>query len=215
VRAVPVLFAFAIACSGCGDPIREKHLDPGVVRVTTDAKMRTDTVGDGQFAEVSTFVLVDAENTATEGAYVTLAGTLADGSGAVVGTLKPQSLWIPAGASRTYALIDDQRKPRASAVGARIEVRGALVPAYGPVAQLTDQKQVDDGDKVLISAKLTNPTDRPARIVVIAAFKDRDQRPMTRPFDAVALAPKQSTYVQYVGPRGSKQAQIFLGDESY
>ncbi len=200
---------------GCGEELREKHLDPGVIRVTTDAKMRTDTVGDGQFAETATFVLVDAENTAAEGAYVTLTGSLADQAGTVVGQLKPQSLWIPSRESRTYALIDDARQPRSSAIGARVEVRGVLVPAYGPVAQLTDQKQVDDGDKVLVSAKLTNPTDRPARIVVIASFHDGNNRPMTRPFDAIALEPKRFTYIQYVGPRGSKHAQLFLGDEAY
>jgi hypothetical protein len=201
--------------ASCGDPIREKHLDPGVIRVTTDAKMRTDTVGDGKFAETATFVLVDAENTAPEGAYVTLSGSLADQSNTVVGTLKPQSLWIPAHESRTYALIDDARQPRTAAVGARVDVRGVLVPAYGPVAQLTEMKQVDDGDKVLVSAKLFNPSERPGRIVVIGSFHDADNRPMTRPFDTIALEPKRFTYLQYVGPRGSKHAQMFVGDEAY
>ena len=41
--------------------------------VTPDARLRTDTVGEGEFAPPATFVLVDAENTGAEGAYVTLA----------------------------------------------------------------------------------------------------------------------------------------------
>lgn len=213
--ALPLI---CVAAAACGEPIREKHLDTDLIKVTTEAggaKLRTDVLGDGKFAETATFVLVDAENTAEEGAYVTLDGTLADAGGKPIGELKAQSLWIPAHESRTYALVDALRKPRPDAAGAEIRVKGALVPAYGPTATITDVQVTDDRDKVVVAGKVTNPTDRPGRIVVIGSFHDKKGTPMTRPFGDVVVEPHASLYVQYVGPRGSARAQLYLGDETY
>lgn len=209
------LLSVVVGLVACGEDLREKHLDTALIHVVADATMRTDQLGDGKFAERATFVLVDAENTAGEGAYVTLDGTLADAHGAEVGTLKPQSLWIPAHATRTFSLVDRDRQARPTAAAASVVVRGALVPAYAPTAVLSDQKITDDGDKVIVSAKLTNPSERPGKIVVIAAFHDAAGTPMTRPFDVVNLDAKASIYLQYVGPKRSKRAMMFLGDESY
>lgn len=209
----------ALALFGCGKPAdsRDRQLDHAAILVTTDAKMRTDVVGGGKFAETSTFVLVDAKNTTSEGAYVTLTGTLVDAGGGKVATLKAQSLWIPAGEARTFALVDEQRKPRPTAVGAQVEVIGAAVTGFSPVAKLSDVKQVDDGDKVIMQGMLENPSDRPAKIVVISAFHDAlvGGTPMTRPFDYVALEPHQKVGVQFVGPKGSKRGSLFVGDEAY
>src|SRR5687767_5727490 len=102
----------ALGLSGACRSEPARSLDLELIRVSADARMRTDTVGDGAFQDTATFVLVDAENRAAEGAYATLGGALVDAAGADVGTLKPQSLWIPAGASRTFALVDVERKPR-------------------------------------------------------------------------------------------------------
>jgi len=73
-------------------------------------------------------VLVEAENTANAGAYVTLGGELTDDAGKTVSTLRAASLYIPAGELRTFALVDKERKPRPTAKGAKIFVRGARVP---------------------------------------------------------------------------------------
>src|SRR5262249_60360780 len=98
--------------SRCGRP---RSVDLDAIRISGDARMRTDVVGDGKFASTSSFVLVDAENTAAEGAYVTLGGAFTDAAGATVGQLKSQSLWVPAHESRTFALVDSERVARPTA----------------------------------------------------------------------------------------------------
>src|SRR5882757_8886534 len=110
VAVAVVLWGLGLAACGRSKPAHNLDLD--AIRISGDARMRTDTVGDGKFASTATFVLVDAENTATDGAYVTLDGELTDPAGARVGELKSQSLWIPAHESRTFALVDSERVAR-------------------------------------------------------------------------------------------------------
>ncbi|MBA3538008.1 MAG: hypothetical protein H0T79_00115 [Deltaproteobacteria bacterium] len=212
--APSVVLALGLLAAACGND-GPKALDPDLIRVTTDAKMRTDTVGEGVHAELSTFVLVDAENPTSQGAYVTLGGTLADATGRPVSELKPQSLWIPAGERRTYALVDLERKPRPEAVGAQVIVRSAMPSEYPPVAQITGLKTYPDDGKLVVQGRLENPTTRIGRIIVIAAFHDAEHRPMTRPFDVISLDAKRGVNLQFVGPKGAKYATIFIGDETY
>ena len=214
VAAVAALAAAGIA-GGCRrtDPARSLDLD--LIRVSGDARMRTDRVGDGAFEDTATFVLVDAENRAPAGAYVTLAGSLVDAAGADVGTLKPQSLWIPAAGSRTFALVDIERKPRPAARSARIEVRGALVPPDPPRAHIEELHSFTDDGRVVVQAYLVNDADRPGQIVVIGAFHDDTNRPMTRPFELIEIAAQSRQVVRFIGPPGSKRGTIFVGDVVY
>src|SRR5882762_5072547 len=85
----------SLGLAGCSHSKPARHLDLEQIRISSDARLRTDTVGEGKFASVASFVLVDAENAAADGAYVTLGGELTDASGATVGELRWQSLWIP------------------------------------------------------------------------------------------------------------------------
>ena len=132
MRALVVLIALA-ATVACSRPA-PAELDHELIRVTNDARLRTDKIGDGAQAELATFVFVEAENTAKEGAYVTLGGDLTDDKGGKVGDLLAQQLYIPAGEKRSFALIDLEHKPRPNARGAHIYVRRARVapPAPGP-----------------------------------------------------------------------------------
>lgn len=192
-----------------------RDLDLTLIRVSPDASMRTDTVGGGAFTETATFVLVDAENRAPEGAYVTLGGALVEESGAVAGELKPQSLWIPAGESRTFALVDTERKPRPSAKTAQIEVRGALVPTDPPRARIEELHRFTAGDRIVVQAYLVNDADRIGQIVVIGAFHDEENRPLTRPFELVEIGPKSRQVVKFIGPPRAKRGTIFVGDVVY
>src|ERR1700759_1314380 len=117
------------ACSHSKPP---RRLDGDAIRISGDARMRTDTVGDDKFASTATFVLVDAEKTAARGAYVTLGGELTDGAGAGVGRLNLQSLWIPAHESRTFALVDDKQAARPPAASAKIRITGSMIPEDPP-----------------------------------------------------------------------------------
>lgn len=211
----PLLLIAAALLGACSKSHPARQLDLDAIRVTSDARLRTDTVGDGKFSERATFVLVDAENAATEGAYVTLGGDLTASGGEVLGHLKPQSLWIPAGERRTFALVDTERQPRPASASARIVVRGALVPDEPPKARITELHTFDDYGKTVVQANVVNDADRMGQIMVIASFHGADGRPMTRPFQMIEIDRNQTKPVQFVGPQGSKTGTIYVGDVIY
>lgn len=211
------MFRIALACLAllaCAKREPPAHLDLDRIRIVGEARMRTDTVGEARFAEQASFVLVDAENAAEQGAYVTLGGAFTDAAGTSLGALKPQSLWIPPHEVRTFALVDAERKPRPGATSAQIEVRGALIAAP-PRARIVDLHTFDDRGKIVAQASVANDSDRIGRVIVIASFHGKDGRPMTRPFSLVELGPKQTRHVQFVGPEGSVRGTIYVGDETY
>ncbi|MBV8758332.1 MAG: hypothetical protein JO257_13685 [Deltaproteobacteria bacterium] len=210
MRAWVVLLAVA-ACAKS----KSHQLSLDYIRVSADARLRTDTVGVGTFEEQATFVLVDADNTSKEGAYVTLGGKLADASGTELGQLRTQSLWIPAGETRTFALVDRERKPRPSSARARIEVKGALVPASPPPYRVANVAEHVDGDHVVTTGTVENDADIPGAITLIASFHDDGGRPMTRPFTLLKVAPHGKLPVQFAGPPNSKHGTIFCGDVIY
>lgn len=221
----------------CGktEPKRELGLDQIEV---LGANMRTDTVGGGDFTDTATFVLVDAKNRASEGAYVTLGGELVDASGEKLSDLAIQSLWIPAGEVRTFALVDTERKPRPTAKTARAKVRGASV-FPPPLARIEDLVVHDDHGQLVVAANLVNDAPGDGTVMVIGVFHDAGGRPLTRPFNLVKIAGKARSDVnptesgncpdagedriplvskcpiQFVGPPGAKRATIFVGDTLY
>jgi hypothetical protein len=213
MRALPIaLIACAIAC-GKSQPVH--RLDQDLVRVSTDARLRTDTVGEGRFVDTATFVLVDADNTSKDGANITLGGELHDASGAAIDTLNNESLWIPAGETRTFALVDSTRKPRPDAVGARIEIKGAVIPEEPPVMHVEDLHSFDDSGKQVVAATIVNAAERPANAIVIASFHGADGRPMTRPFSLMPIGGNIKQNVRFVGPAGSTTSTIYVGAVAY
>jgi len=212
---VAPVVAGAVLAIACGRSKPARSLDLDAIRLTGDARMRTDTVGDGKFASTATFVLVDAENAAGEGAYVTLGGELIDPSGQAVGQLKSQSLWIPGHELRTFALVDTQRVARPTSASARIKVRGALIPDEPPRAHIEDVHTFDDRGKIVVRAYLVNTADRPGQVMVIGSFHDAHGQPMTRPFQMIELGARDRRVVQLVGPEGSVRGTMFVGDVIY
>jgi len=222
MRLLPLLLAAALA-GACGKQSSSKQLDVNSIEVVDNARLRTDTVGEAQFASTSTFVLVDAKNPTPDGAYITLAGDLRDQGGAVVGQLKAQSLWIPPGEIRTYALIDTERVARPATTGAKIVVTGALVTHDPPRVRITDAHSFVDtyveADKpvsrIVAQANVVNDADRIGKVIVIAAFHGADKRPITRPYQVLEIDRKQTKPIQFVGPPGSTVGTIFVGDVVY
>ena len=213
MRAVLLLLAGSLVGCAATDS-SPRQLDKSQVSVVPGAKLRTDQIGGGDFAETATFVLVDADNTGREGAYVTLGGELSDGGGAPLGVLKPQSLWIPAGGSRTFALVDDKRLTRPGAAAARFLVRGVQA-GEPPLAHVDGVREVPDDRKIVAQGTLVNDADREGKAVVIASFHDANGQPMTRPFSVVDLAARGSRWIQFVGPTGSVHGTIYVGDVIY
>lgn len=212
---VMMLGLLGLELAACGRRKPAHNLDLDAIRISGDARMRTDTVGDGKFSSTATFVLVDAENTSGDGAYVTLGGELTDPAGVTVGELTSQSLWVPAHESRTFALVDSQRAARPSSTAARIKVRGALIPDEPPRAHIAELHSFDDRGKIVVAAYLVNSAARPGQMMVIGAFHDAHDQPMTRPFQMIQLSSHDKRVVQFVGPEGSTRGTIFVGDVIY
>jgi hypothetical protein len=209
MRALVVLVAVA-ACSKRAPA----DLDHDLIRVTNDARLRTDQIGDGPQAEVATFVFVEAENTAKDGAYVTLGGDLTDDKGTKLGDLVAQQLFVPAGETRSFALIDFEHKPRPNARGAHIYVLRARVAPPPPV-RIADLRTLTDSGKTVVQGNVHNDADHGGSIMVVGTFYGPDNRPMTRPFSVVWIDGKQSLPIQFVGPPGSVRGTMFVGDTVY
>lgn len=209
------IVAGASVATACHRAPAGPDLDLDLIQVSGDARLRTDTVGEGQFEARATFVLVDASNRGKVGAYVTLGGSLADHAGQVIGHLKQQALWIPPGAERTYALVDTERAARPEASAARIEVRGATIPKEPPRAYVEGVREYDDYGKTVANGTLVNDADRAGTIMVIGTFHDVDHRPMTRPFAMVRVDAHGRQSVQFVGPPGSKHGDLYVGEVVY
>lgn len=201
--------------AACSHSKPARNLDLDDIHVSADVRLRTDVVGDGQFASNASFVLVDAENAGAEGANVTLGGELHDATGAKVGELRSQSLWVPAHEARTFALVDAEHTPRPTATAVRIKVRGAVIPDEPPRAHIADLHSFDDRGKTVVRAYLVNDADRMGRILVIASFHDAHGQPMTRPFQLTEIAAHDRQVVQFVGPQGSTRGAIYVGDTAY
>ena len=220
--AFAVLLGVSLAACSKSDGA-SRQLDPSLIEVVDNARLRTDMVGDAEFASQSTFVLVDARNPTPDGAYVTLAGDLLGEGGATLGTLKAQSLWIPPGEVRTFALVDTERVPRPATTSAKIVVTGALVTHDPPrmhIAELhTFVDKYTEADRpvsrIVVQANLVNAANRLGKAIVIAAFHGEDGRPITRPFQTLEIDGNTSRPVQFVGPPGSTTGTIFVGDVIY
>lgn len=200
---------------GCARSEPAVKVDPDLIRISPSQVVRHDQVGEGKFETRATYLLVDAENTSETDALVTLAGDLVDASGATVGTLRPESVRIPRGGTRTFALVDDRNLERPAATAAKLHVRGAVVPKWVPSVEIHDVKVFEDRGKVMVAGNVTNRADRPGKIIVFAGFHDAEGNPMSRPFILLELGKGITDTIRFVGPEGSKTGYLFLGDATF
>ena len=204
--------------SGCERPKgwERREVDHALVEVDrAHLHLRTDMVGEGRFESPATFVLVDAQNTHTADLEVTLGGVLVDAGGQTVAELRAESLRIPAGGVRTFALIDDQNQARPSAVTARVEVTGAWPPDYPPPLVVAEGAVTRDGDRLMVAGTVHNTVDRHVKVIVLAGFYGADGTPLRRPFTLMELAGNTSHPAEFVGPEGATKAYIFIGQYVY
>jgi hypothetical protein len=210
-----LLVAVGICLSACKTPEQVERADPGLVRVATQRTIQTDTVGLGDRATPATYVLVDAQNMSDGDLDVTLVGTLHDASGARLGALRPESLRIPSGGTRTFVLVDERYRVQPEATTAEVEVRSALIPRWAPTLQISDAHVFDDLGAAQIAATVTNTADRHGRAIVFGAFHDADGAPVQRQFAVLDLGPGASETLRFTGPKGTRSAYMFLGDARY
>lgn len=203
---------------GCADRkvgFKPTHIGGSVLDVRRDgAVLMSGSVGSGQFERNGTYVLVDAANPLSVDVIATLEGDLLDASGKPVGALNRDSLRIPAGAQRTFALVHHAGEVP-SAVSADIRVVQAQLAKYRPTIGMSDANVYQDGDRVVVAANLHNDTDKETIVVVIAGFYDADGRIMKRPHTVLRIPATVTHPARFVGPPGSKTGYLFLGEQVY
>jgi hypothetical protein len=175
--------------------------------------VKTGTVGAGEWQRESSYVLVSARNSTDRDLLVTLRGQLIDG--AARRPLMPESLRLPAGGERLFALVDQGQVARPGAAGAEIEVAGALAVDYPPPVAISDGNVYQDQGRAVVAAHVANSGKGEATAAIIAAFYDAAGKPMERPFTTVKLTGGGKRGVQLVGPPGSASAQMYVGEVQY
>ena len=207
--------AAALSAIGCESP---DGFDPTAVgrhfvEVRRDAAViQRGKVGAGRHEGPGTWVLVDVANPLDVDVHVQLVGDLLDARGRAVGVLNEESLRIPAGGLRTFALVHHLRDvPEAAA--ADIRVQDVRLAKYPPAVTLSEQNVYRDGDRVVVAAHLNNTTDRELIVLVVAGFYDAGGRVMKRPFTVLKLRPNAKEPVRFVGPDGSAAGYLFVAEE--
>lgn len=187
-------------------------LDKNKVDVNTNAQLRTAEVGRGRFISTATFVLVDAINETGQDAAITLGGVLVDKAGAKLSDLRPESLVVPKGDKRTFALIDSTNSAQPTAVGASVVVRSAIVPTPSSL-KVDPQRTYDDFGKLVIDGWVNNSSDRSGTVIVLATFYDAQEVPLTRPNMVLPIGGGATRAVQFIGPPGATRAVMYLGEQ--
>ena len=168
-------------------------------------------IGLSEWKSKRSFVLVDAENKSSSDLRVTLSGALLDAANKEVARLEYETLDIPAGARRTFALVEANGKV-VDAQRANIEVRGAEPIAYPRNVWIDEGYIHKNKDGVVVSGVVVNKGKPMAKVVVIAGFYDEHQKPIKRPFTVITIEGGASRPVTLNGPQGSRSGYLFLGE---
>lgn len=215
--ALGLALAVLVLVGGCDNKsgFKPSHVGGSVLEVRRDAStLLSGSVGSGQFENKGTYVLVDVANPLSVGVIATLDGDLLDAHGKKVGALNRDSLRIPAGAQRTFALVHHSAEVP-SAVSADIRVVHTRIAKHRPTIGMSDANVYQDGDRVVVAANLHNDTDKETYVVVIAGFYDASGKIMRRPHTVLRIPSTVTHPARFVGPPGSKTGYLFLGEQIY
>ncbi len=177
--------------------------------------LHTGSVGTGEFEGNATYVLVDASNPGKLDLAVTLGGSFLDAEGNEVGAIHRQSLRIPAGGTRTFALVDEEQSTHEDASGATIEVSSAVQLDYPEQIIITDLNEYEDNGRIVVAGYVKNTVNRIGKALVFATFYNKEGKPMERPSTVFRLERNARRGVQFVGPAGSVRATLSVGDIVY
>jgi hypothetical protein len=214
IVALAAASAWTAACGGENRP--RPAISPSRIELDrARLAIRTGPVGEGQWKREATYALVEARNRTDRDVMVTLAGDLRDQTGAPTWPLRRESMRVPAGGTRLFALVDEEQQVRASARGARVDVVGAVAVEYAPPFQITDGNVVMDQDRAVAAGYVVNTAERDGSAVVIGAFFDQAGAPLQRTSTVFALSPGGRRGLRLVGPPGSRSAYLFIGEVSY
>ncbi|HTE53920.1 MAG TPA: hypothetical protein VK698_23860 [Kofleriaceae bacterium] len=210
-----MMVAQAAAVAGCREPARPA-VDPRAIEIAGDAvAIRTGSVGEGKWRGQATYALVEARNRGDQDLMVTLGGELRAEAGAAAWPLARESLRIPAGGSRLFALVDAARAARPQASAAHVELAGAMPVRYAPPFAVKDGNVVLDQDRAVAAGNIVNTAARDGSAVVIGAFFDQAGAPLERTSTVFPISSGGARGVRLVGPPGSRSAYLFIGEVEY
>lgn len=211
-----LLSALVIPAAGCREAAPESPVDPRAIAIAADTlAVRTGPVGEGKWRRDASYVLVEAKNTGDEDLLVTLSGALTGPELRSSAPLVRESIRVPAGGSRLFALVDQEQAVRVGASDARVELAGAVRVGYAPPFTITRGAVVMDQDRAVAAGDVHNTADRQGQAVVIGAFFDRKGRPLERTSTLFKLAAGGTRGVRLAGPPGSRSAYLFIGEVEY
>ncbi len=215
--ALALVAAASASLAACRESSWTKpEVDRARIQVVAEKlAIKTGPVGEPKWRKQATYALVEARNTTGEDVMVTLGGELKDEARHSAWPLRRESLRVPAGGTRLFALVDQDQAERPQATGARIEVAGAVTVGYAPPVIVTDGRVVMDEDRAVAAGYVVNTAEREGSAVVIGAFFDQSGRPLKSTSTVFLLAGGGKRGVQLVGPPGSRSAYLFIGEVNY
>jgi hypothetical protein len=208
------LVALVLVLAGCERVPPAPAAAPEAIAIDPAAiVVKTGPIGAGEAPASATYALVPAQNRGARDLVVTLRGQLE--AGGARHALLPETLRVPAGGERVFALVDAEQATRPAGGRAVVEVTGAQAVDFAPPVTVRDGRVVQDQGRAVVAANLENTAALEARVPVIAAFYGADGKPLERPFTIVVLAAGGRRGIQLVGPVGSTGAQLYLGEVQY
>jgi hypothetical protein len=206
----------ALLVAACGGKKQETPAPPAEVRVLEPSiVVKKGTIGQrGEVQYDASYVLVDIVNGTAQDRVVDVDGVLLDAAGAELGPLAVDSLFVPAGARRTFAPIAD--KVHAEATSARVRVLTAPTAPADQTIEIAQEKESREPDGSLaVDMRLTNVQDRPCQAIVIASFHDAAGAIVAREFRKLNFKPKGSVPFRFVGPKTATETDVYLGEVVY
>lgn len=212
---LPALALVAAAAACAEAPAARMDVQREQIGIVTDGvALKTGPVGEPRWKTQATYALVEARNHSDKDVDVTLGGALVNGADGKW-PVRRESLRIPAGGSRLFALVNDKQAARPQATGARVEVAGAAAVSYAPPFTVTEGKVVMDQGRAVAAAYVTNTAKRVGSVILIGAFFDEAGLPVGRTSTLFRMDGGGKRGVQLVGPTGSRSAYLFVGEYVY
>ena len=210
------MVAAALALPACERGAERPAVDPSAIALSRDEmKLVTGSVGSGAFRGEASYVLIDAQNRSADDLEVTLRARFESSEGDEMGVSARQSLRIPAGGRRTFALVDSKSAAHPPGTRAEVELVGAIRVDYPPPVIITEGHVYDDRGRAVVAGYVENTAAREVKAIVIASFYDAEGVLMKRPSSLFELDGHHRRGVQFVGPPGSRSAYLFVGQFVY
>ncbi len=213
MKSAILSLALAVACSALACKSTKREQVPQSELAIGDARVVTGPVGIGVKERDASYVLVDVANRGTGGSVVTMGGELLDLAEESLGALRTETLRIPAGESRMFALVDRKVEALvATAQTARVTLQRATRPEKKPTVVVTNFTQSEDQGRVVIEGFIENRGASHVKVIVLGGFYDAAGLPMMRRTTLYKLDGGGRRSAQFVGPVGSDRGSLYIGD---